>query len=256
MREFQDVINSLKNGTYLGSNTNEMRPIPFAMKWVAKLIHHAKCRCNINRTLRQEIDFFHKKLQPLSGTTWETPIAHIVPQMPMVTAIGDSCLEGAGGYLISLGYWWCLPFQEEAIQRTLMHRKDNKDGQLILINVLKFVTVIINYCSSLHMFMTRSITNNPHPVLLNVTDNTSALSWTNHTCRKSKLGRLLVQFFCSLLIISPLGINSQWMSTDDNKIADNTSQIKKTLSNSFHSFDYSFLCQTYLELTHFSFFQI
>jgi hypothetical protein len=176
--------------------------------------------------------------------------------MLTATAFGDGCLEGVGGYLISLGYWWHLPFPEEVIQRTLMHKKDNKDGLLILINVLKFVTVIINYCASLHVFMTMSITNNPHPVLLNMTDNASALSWTNHTCRKSKLGRLLVQLFCLLLINSPLGINFQWISTDDNKIADNTSQIKKTLSNSLHSFDYSSLRQTYPELTHCSFFQI
>ncbi len=205
--------------------------------------------------MRQEIDFFHKKLQPSPGITWETPIAHIIPWMPTATAFGDSCLEGAGGYSISLGYWWYLPFPEELIQWIRMHKKDNKYGQLISINVLEFVTVIINYCTSLHMFMMKSITNDPHPVLLNVTDNASALSWTNHTCRKSKLGRLLVWFFCSLLINSHFGINSQWISTDDNKIPDDIS-LKKTLSNSLHSFDYSSLRQMYPELTQCSFFQI
>ncbi len=137
-----------------------------------------------------------------------------------------------------------------------MHKKDNKDGQLILVNVLKFVTVIINYCASLHMLMTRSITKDPYPVLLNMINNASTLSWTNHTCRKSKPGKLLARFFCSLLINSPLRINSWWISTDDNKIADNTSWIKKTSSNSLHSFDYSSLHQTYPELTHCSYFQI
>ncbi len=72
-----------------------------------------------------------------------------------------------------------------------MHKEDNKYGQLILVNILKFVTVTINHCASLHLFMTRSITNDPHHVLLNMTDNAPALSWTNHTCRKPKLGRLL-----------------------------------------------------------------
>jgi hypothetical protein len=109
----------------------------------------------------------------------------------MVTTFGDSSLEGAGGYSISLGYWWHLSFPDEVIQRTLMHKKDNKDGQLISINVLKYVTVIINYCASLHVFMTRSIPNGLHPILLNVTNNAFALSWTNHTCRKLKFGRLL-----------------------------------------------------------------
>jgi hypothetical protein len=105
--------------------------------------------------------------------------------MPTVTTFGDSCLEGMGGYSISLGFWWQLPFPEEVIKQTLIHKKDNKDGLLISINVLEFVTVIINYCKSLHMFTTKNITDNPHPVLLDLTDNASALSLTNHTCRKS-----------------------------------------------------------------------
>jgi hypothetical protein len=79
LREFQDIVNSLKNGTYLRANTNETRHISFAMKRAAKLVHHAKYRYNINKTMRQEIDFFRKKLQPSSGITWETPIAHIIP---------------------------------------------------------------------------------------------------------------------------------------------------------------------------------
>jgi hypothetical protein len=75
------------------------------MKWAAKLVYHAKYRYNINKTMRQEIDFFCKKLQPLLGITWETPIIHIIPQMPTTTAFGDSYLEGMGEYSISLGYW-------------------------------------------------------------------------------------------------------------------------------------------------------
>jgi hypothetical protein len=105
LREFQDIVNSLKNGTYLGANTNETRHISFAMKQAAKFIHHAKYRYNINRTMHQEIEFSRKKLQPSPGITWETSIAHIITQVPMATAFGDSCLEGAGGYSISLGYW-------------------------------------------------------------------------------------------------------------------------------------------------------
>jgi hypothetical protein len=64
-----------------------------------------------------------------------------------------------------------------------------------------------------------------------VTNNASALSWTTGACKKSKVGRLLARFFCLLMIHSPLGINSKWISTDDNKIADNISRIKRVLSN-------------------------
>ena len=178
------------------------------MKRAAKLVHHSKYKYHINKTMQQEIKFFRKKLHPSSGILWETPIAHIIPRMPPATAFGDSCLEGAGGYSVSLEFWWHVAFPEKVIQCMLIYKKDNTEGLLVSINVLKFITVIINYCASLHMIITTNITEDPYPVLLNVTNNTSALSWTNHTCRKSKMGRLLACFFCSLLINSPLGINS------------------------------------------------
>ncbi len=68
---------------------------------------------------------------------------------------------------------------------------------------------------------------------------------------------MLARFFCLLLINSPLGINSQWISTIDNKISDNISCLKKQPdNNSSPAFDYTILKQTYLELRHCSFFQI
>ncbi len=66
--------------------------------------------------------------------------------------IGDSSLEGADGFLIALGFWWHIRFPDEIIQRTLLFKSDNEDGLLISINVLEFVTVIINYCAALHIF--------------------------------------------------------------------------------------------------------
>ena len=105
--------------------------------------------------------------------------------------------------------------------------------------------------------MTEAVTNDKYPVLLNVTDNTSALSWTTGACRKSRIGRLLARFFCSLLINSPLGVNSQWISTTLNTIADEISRVKENMStdNSQHSsFDYSTLQQRFPQLNHCRFF--
>jgi hypothetical protein len=68
---------------------------------------------------------------------------------------------------------------------------------------------------------------------------------------------MLACFFCSLLINSPLGINSQWISTIDDKIADDISRLKKQSDkNSSPAFDYTILKQTYPELRKCSFFQI
>ncbi len=110
----------------------------------------------------------------------------------------------------------------------------------------------------LHIIKTTSATNGPYPVLLNVTDNASALSWTTGACKKSKVGRLLACFFCSLMINLPLEINSKWISTDGNKIADDISCIKKESANedSPPFFDYSTLTQRYPELIHCSSFTI
>jgi hypothetical protein len=118
--------------------------------------------------------------------------------------------------------------------------------------------VIINYCAALHFVTTTSATDDPYPVLLNVTDNVSALSWTTGACKKFKVGRLLARFFCSLMIKPPLGINAKWISTDDNKIADDISRIKRESVNedSPPFFDYSTLTQMYPELIRCSFFMI
>ena len=68
---------------------------------------------------------------------------------------------------------------------------------------------------------------------------------------------MLSRFYCSLLINLPFGINSQWISTIDNKIADNISCLKKQSDNNpFPAFDYTILKQMCPELRHCSFFQI
>ncbi len=102
-----------------------------------------------------------------------------------------------------------------------------------------------------------STSNDPYPVLLNMTDIASALSCTTSACRRSRIGHLIAHFFCSLMIGSPLGINSKWISTKDNKIADDISCIKKqSVLDLPPLFDYLTLTQRYPELTHCRSFQI
>ena len=141
---------------------------------------------------------------------------------------------------------------------SIVYKKNNKDGQLVSINVLEFVTVIINYCAAVHILTSTNLVDDPYPVILNMTDNISVSNWTTHTCKHSQIGRLLACFFCYLLIGSPVGINSKWISTEENVIADDISCIKKQTADDsqFAIFDYSTLTQTYPALKHCSFFQI
>ena len=221
------------------------------------MVHRIPMEYNIVPSMREEINFFAEYLKPESGVTWETPIAFLIERTPFASSYGDACLDAAGGYSIDLKFWWHVKFPAEVVLRTLKHLSDNKDGNLISINVLEFVVVIIDYCAALTIVMTENVTDDPHPVLLNVADNTSAHSWTMHNCKSSRLGRLLARFFCYLLMDSPLGINSKWIDTHDNFIADEISRLKKSQASSSQqfSFDYSSLQQKYPQLKSCRFFR-
>jgi hypothetical protein len=111
--EFQTIIKSLWSGYFFCNVKVQISHILFAIKRSAKLVHQSRCQYNITKSMRQEIEFFREKLLPTSDICRESPIAHVIPRMPTFTAFGDSCLEGAGGYSLSLGFWWHLPFPEE-----------------------------------------------------------------------------------------------------------------------------------------------
>jgi hypothetical protein len=242
-KEFKDVIRTIRTGAFTVAAKNQAKHVTFALKRAARMTHGAKYQYNINSTMRSEIEFFREYLQPDSKIVWETKIALLIPRTPSATVFGDSSLEGAGGYSVDMGFWWHIQFPDKIVQRTLLHNKNNKDGKLISINVLEYVTVIIDYCASLETIRTTSFTTDPHPVVLNMTDNTSALSWTLHTCKQSKIGRRLARFFCSLLI------NSDAISRHKKRMLDQD-------PNSPPSFDYSTLKQNFPELSHCAFFQI
>jgi hypothetical protein len=84
-------------GNFPCSAKDQVNHINFAMKKAAHLVHHAKFKYNINKTMRQEIEFSCEMLLLESGIMWETPIAHIITRMPTFTSFVHSCLKGAGG---------------------------------------------------------------------------------------------------------------------------------------------------------------
>ena len=130
------------------------------------------------------------------------------------------------------------------------------DETFISINCLEYVTIIINYCASLTFFVKSKMTDDPHPLVLCITDNISAKKWTTHTCKKSFIWQVFARFFCGLLIGSDVGINAKWITTEENKIADKISRIKKSHHSKYFSFCYDFskLKQDYAELKHCRFF--
>ena len=110
---------------------------------------------------------------------------------------------------MTLKFWWHFSFPKNVVKQTLLHLKDNLDKSFISINYLKYFTIIINYYASLVAFATQKVNDDPHPVILFVTDNMSALNWTLHTSKKSRIGQALARFFCGLLIGSNVGVNAK-----------------------------------------------
>jgi hypothetical protein len=115
--EFQDIILAIQTIAFITPCKDLARHTSFTMKRAAKLTHHASYQYNINRIMCYEIEFFRNKLKPDSGIEWETPIAHLIPQTPFAMTIGDSSLEGAGGFSITLGFWWHIHFPDKVVQR-------------------------------------------------------------------------------------------------------------------------------------------
>ena len=142
----------------------------------------------MNSTMQDELMFLAEALKPDSGINFKTPIAHLIPRIPTASIVGDSSLLACGGYSVTLKFWWHFSFPDEVVKKTLLHLKDNSDKAFISINCLKYFTIIVNYCASLVVFATRKVNNDPHPVVLCVTDNMSALNWMIHTSKKSKIG--------------------------------------------------------------------
>ncbi len=142
-----------------------------------------------------------------------------------------------------------------------MQLKDNSDKTFILINCLEYVTIILNYCASLVVFASCKVNDDPHPVVLSVTDNSSALNWMLHTSKKSNIGRALARFFCGLLIGSNVDVNAKWISTIENVIAIKISRLKEVINtnsklpSSIPTYNYAHLQQEHEELKVCNFFQ-
>ena len=76
-------------------------------------------------------------------------MAHIVPRDPDYDADGDSSLTAAGGFSIALQFWWHLGWPKEIQVRNIRKLKRDKDGKLIFINILEYITIILNYAAAI-----------------------------------------------------------------------------------------------------------
>ena len=249
---FKALCEQINKKQFNNRHSELQREVCYAMKQASKMINNHNVVYYINETMREELNLFDQALLASSNIEFSTPISFIIPRTPSASIFGDSSLLACGGYSITLKFWWHLDFPPEIISRTLLYIPSEKDERFISINCLEYITIIINYCAAKVYYAKNRSDDDPHPVVLCVTDNMSAKKWTTHTCKKSTIGRALARFFCGLLIGSSVGINSAWIGTKENMIADEISRLKKSTStnnsSSTPTYDYSKLQQNYEEL--------
>ena len=65
------------------------------------------------------------------------------------------------GYSITLRLWYYVSFLKKIVLRSLTYPKYNKGRHLILINVINFIVVVINYCAALTVVTTGNMTDKP-----------------------------------------------------------------------------------------------
>ena len=154
-------------------------------------------------------------------------IGHTIPWEPTYQAWGDSSLNAGGGFSTELLFWWYVEWPEHVKAKTLKVRVKSKQNtdELISINALEFVVIILNYAAcKLALLEEPGKHETPAPILLNHADNTSAICWTKRAARSSPIGKALGLVLCSLLMNSPLALQSEHIAGGDNVLADKISQ--------------------------------
>ena len=187
--EFRSLINQIRKKQFIASNATLQKEVCYAMKVAAKMVYHHKMMYPVNETMREELDFLQKALQPEANIKFETSIAHMIPRTPTASLFGDSSLTGCGGYSLELKFWWHIDFPIKIVERTLLHIPDESDIHfMIFINSLEYFTIIINYCAAKVYFTTVLEGNYPYPVVLCVTNNTSVKNGSRTTSNRTEKG--------------------------------------------------------------------
>lgn len=121
----------------------------FAQGETARKVHNLRKAHFINKTMREELNIIHAALKA-ENIPKAIPIAHAIPDLEDGIAYGDSSLDSAGGWSISMGFWWFIDWPEEIRSKTLRFVKDGKSGELIDIKALEYATILINFAATIH----------------------------------------------------------------------------------------------------------
>lgn len=135
---------------------------------------------NILPSLQMEIALLCEALDDNSQIEWQSPIAHMIHHEPKGTAYSDSCLHSGGGFSIDIGFWGHMEWPSWVYHHMKKFFASDMNGHFITINVLEFISVIINYSMAYTAGTEMSLREDPWPVMLTWCDNISMVDWMNH----------------------------------------------------------------------------
>ncbi len=159
--KFRKIVDKIQQKQFGGNHSEIAKELNFALKTTAKMVNSHKQVYINNGTMQAKIHFIRQALKEDTGIPFEMPIAFIIPRTPAASLFGDSSLLACGGYSTALQVWWYISFPDKIIQQMLLHLSNNKSKTFISINCLKYVTIIINYCTAITALLESQVTNDP-----------------------------------------------------------------------------------------------
>ena len=171
-REFQELTEQAAR------HPTDSSKYRFFSSKTAQAIWKHKAVTWIGLGLREELAFVTTVLSNPEIYKWASPIAHMIPRAPDFEIWQDACLQGAGGFSLSLRFWWALEWND-AIYKCTLRFLPQRDQYLLSINLLEYAALIIGLAAAILAWEEMPPADQPnHPIALLWTDNTSAASWT------------------------------------------------------------------------------
>jgi hypothetical protein len=206
---------------------------------VAKVIYDSRVKTFYTTEVREEIVFITKVFLDLITYRWESPIAHLINRENDYKVLQDSCLlMGAGGFSALLRFWWSFQWLDEIVKRTRLPRNSI---HRISINLLEYGALIVGLAGSIVTWESLPTESRPaHPMILLLTDNTTAKSWTKRISGlKTPQGRTFARLFAHILMFLDVGVLAEHIAGEDNVVADYLSRAKNT--NDLPAFSFKML---------------
>lgn len=216
-KEYRQLMKEIRRERGESVSSVEQRRVNFAVSVAAKRQHGCDRRYRMPPSFQQELGFLRDIITD-DTVELSSHLGALVPRTPEWDAAGDACKSSGGGWSTSLRFWWYWHFPSDVEARARLPSATSKG--FICINCLETVVIIINLAAAIVVCATDGLDTSYIPILLNYCDNTSACSWVTKRCRGGLIGRALGRLFMGLLLSTDIGIQAEWLSTTDNKLAD------------------------------------